>query len=121
MSREILPVAEEHHRALLDAIEHREGSRAESLGREHARLTRRHLEAALTDQNFVDTLPGARLVKVRTPESINSRAQLIAALPASAPQRQLPLVHPTVVFWRHTRISIVLALGSLDAARADHQ
>ena len=66
MSKEILPVAEEHHRALLDAIEHREGSRAESLGREHARLTRRHLEAALSDQNFVDTLPGARLIKVRS-------------------------------------------------------
>ncbi len=66
MSKEIMPVAEEHHRALLDAIEHREGSRAESLGREHARLTRRHLESALTDQNFVDTLPGARLVKVRS-------------------------------------------------------
>jgi GntR family transcriptional regulator of vanillate catabolism len=65
MSKEILPVGEEHHRALVDAIEHREGTRAEGLAREHARLTRRHLEAALADQNFVETLPGARLVKVR--------------------------------------------------------
>jgi GntR family transcriptional regulator of vanillate catabolism len=65
MSKEIMPVGEEHHRALVDAIEHREGARAEGLAREHARLTRRHLEAALADQNFVETLPGARLVKVR--------------------------------------------------------
>lgn len=65
MSKEILPVGEEHHSALVDAIEHREGARAEALAREHARLTRRHLEAALADQSFVDTLPGARLVRVR--------------------------------------------------------
>lgn len=65
MSGEILPVAEEQHRAILDAIEHREGARAESLGREHARLTRRHLEAALSDRSFIATLPGARLVKMR--------------------------------------------------------
>lgn len=65
MSAEILPVAEEQHRAILDAIEHKEGARAEGLGREHARLTRRHLEAALSDPSFAQTLPGARLVKMR--------------------------------------------------------
>jgi GntR family transcriptional regulator of vanillate catabolism len=65
-STAILPVAQEHHRALLDAIEHREGARAESLGREHARLTRRNLEEALVDRNFLETIPGARLIKFRT-------------------------------------------------------
>ena len=64
--REIIPIAEEHHRALIDAIEHREGARAESLGREHARLTRRNLEEALADPNFLETIPGARLIKVRS-------------------------------------------------------
>ena len=52
--------------ALIDAIEHREGARAESLGREHARLTRRNLEEALADPNFLETIPGARLIKVRS-------------------------------------------------------
>ncbi len=67
-SKQILPIAREHHRALIDAIEHREGARAESLGREHARLTRRNLEEALADRRFLDTVPGARLIKVRSAE-----------------------------------------------------
>jgi GntR family transcriptional regulator of vanillate catabolism len=65
-SKEILPIAEEHHRALLDAIEHREGSRAESLAREHARLTRRNLEEALADRSVLETIPGAMLIKDRS-------------------------------------------------------
>jgi GntR family transcriptional regulator, vanillate catabolism transcriptional regulator len=64
-SAKILPIAEEHHRALIDAIEHREGARAESLGREHARLTRRNLEEALANPNFLDSIPGGRLIKLR--------------------------------------------------------
>jgi GntR family transcriptional regulator of vanillate catabolism len=67
-SKQILPIAEEHHRALIDAIEHREGARAESLGREHARLTRRNLEEALADRNFLETFPGAHLIKVHSVE-----------------------------------------------------
>ena len=65
-SKEIYPIAKEHHRALIDAIEHREGARAESLGREHSRLTRRNLEEALAAPNFLETVPGARLIKVRS-------------------------------------------------------
>jgi GntR family transcriptional regulator, vanillate catabolism transcriptional regulator len=63
-SKEILPIAEEHHRALIDAIEHREGARAESIAREHARLTRRNLEEALSDRTILDTIPGCHLVKL---------------------------------------------------------
>jgi GntR family transcriptional regulator of vanillate catabolism len=63
--KEIMPIAEEHHRALLDAIEHREGTRAENIGREHARLTRRHLEQALANNSFIEHIPGAHLFKVR--------------------------------------------------------
>jgi GntR family transcriptional regulator, vanillate catabolism transcriptional regulator len=65
-SKEILPIAEEHHRALINAIEYREGARAESLGREHARLTRRNLEEALADPNFLETIPGARLMNIQS-------------------------------------------------------
>lgn len=63
-SRDIIPIATEHHRALIEAIGNHEGARAESLGREHARLTRRNLEEALADQSFLDSIPGARLIKV---------------------------------------------------------
>jgi GntR family transcriptional regulator of vanillate catabolism len=62
----IAPIASEHHRALLEAIERREGARAESLGREHARLTRRNLEEALGDRHFLESVPGARLLRVRS-------------------------------------------------------
>ncbi len=62
----IRPLAEEHHRTIVDAIEHREGARAESLSREHARITRRHLEEVLADRALLETLPGARLIKIRS-------------------------------------------------------
>jgi len=64
--KEIRPIAEEHHRAIVDALEHREGARAESLAREHARITRRHLELALADRTLLETIPGAQLIKVRS-------------------------------------------------------
>ncbi len=67
-SKEIIPIAAEHHRALIDAIEHREGARAESIAREHARLTRRNLEEALADQKQLDIIPGAYLIKARSAE-----------------------------------------------------
>jgi GntR family transcriptional regulator, vanillate catabolism transcriptional regulator len=63
---DLRPIAQEHHRALVDAIERREGARAESLAREHCRITRRHLEKALVDRSFLETMPGARLIKLRS-------------------------------------------------------
>jgi GntR family transcriptional regulator, vanillate catabolism transcriptional regulator len=67
-SKELVPLAEEHHKALIGAIEHREGARAEALGREHAQVTRRNLENALADPNFMEIIPGARLIKIRSAE-----------------------------------------------------
>lgn len=63
-SRSIKPVAEEHHRAIVDAIAQRQGARAENVMREHALLTRRNLEEALADRNHFETMPGVRLLKV---------------------------------------------------------
>lgn len=40
-------VAAEQHRAIVEAIENREGARAEALAREHSRISRRNLELAL--------------------------------------------------------------------------
>jgi GntR family transcriptional regulator of vanillate catabolism len=63
-SREVLVVAQSHHRALLDAIERREGSRAESIGREHARLARTNLDIVLRHRGMLEGMPGASLLSL---------------------------------------------------------
>jgi GntR family transcriptional regulator of vanillate catabolism len=45
-----LSAAQEQHRAMIDAIEGREGARAESLAREHARAARRNVEFLLSHE-----------------------------------------------------------------------
>jgi GntR family transcriptional regulator, vanillate catabolism transcriptional regulator len=57
-------VAQEHHRAILEAIRERQGARAESLAREHALLARRVLDVALSDQNALSRIPGGPLINV---------------------------------------------------------
>lgn len=47
-ARDLLVVAQDQHRQLLDAIEHREGARAEAIMREHSRLAQRKLREALS-------------------------------------------------------------------------
>ncbi|MBT9512887.1 MAG: GntR family transcriptional regulator [Acidovorax sp.] len=49
-ARDMLVVAQDQHRQLLDAIEHHEGARAEAILREHSRLAQRNLRAALSAQ-----------------------------------------------------------------------
>jgi GntR family transcriptional regulator of vanillate catabolism len=63
-SREILLVAQDQHRGILEAIENREGARAESLAREHARVARRNLEIVLRNREILDQMPGASLLKL---------------------------------------------------------
>lgn len=56
--------AQQQHKAILEAIENREGTRAEGLSREHARLARRNMIHAMTrDRSLVDRIPGLALVK----------------------------------------------------------
>jgi GntR family transcriptional regulator, vanillate catabolism transcriptional regulator len=52
----------EHHHLLIEAIAGRRAAFAESLAREHARLTRRHLELALNDKDFLANVPGGQLI-----------------------------------------------------------
>jgi GntR family transcriptional regulator, vanillate catabolism transcriptional regulator len=59
-ARDMLVVAQDQHRQVLDAIEQREGVRAESIMREHARLARRNLRQAMQSP---ETLPAARLIR----------------------------------------------------------
>ncbi|WP_201837032.1 GntR family transcriptional regulator [Microvirga zambiensis] len=61
----ILTVAQDQHRCVLSAIERREGSRAEAIMREHARIAHRNLEWALTNQRDMDLVPGSALIKRR--------------------------------------------------------
>jgi GntR family transcriptional regulator of vanillate catabolism len=61
----ILTVAQDQHRCVLTAIERREGSRAEAIMREHARIAHRNLERALSNQRDMDLVPGSALIKRR--------------------------------------------------------
>ena len=61
---EMFAVSHEHHRSIVEAIEHRQGSRAEALAREHSRMTRRNVEFALSDTSILSGVPGASLIKM---------------------------------------------------------
>jgi GntR family transcriptional regulator of vanillate catabolism len=60
----VFTIAQEHHRGIAEAILLREGARAESLAREHARLALRFLDRVLEDRDRFVRLPGAALVRV---------------------------------------------------------
>ena len=62
-ARTIFILAQDHHRSVVDAIRHREGARAESLMREHARLAARNLRLALDNQRALGLVAGGQLLK----------------------------------------------------------
>jgi GntR family transcriptional regulator of vanillate catabolism len=61
-SREILVVAHHQHREMVTAIELHQGARAESIGREHARLASRNLDIVLQHREALEAIPGASLL-----------------------------------------------------------
>ncbi len=63
-SRDMLIVAQDQHRQVLDAIEAREGGRAEAIMREHSRLAQRNLREATANRSL-DRMPGVRLIRQR--------------------------------------------------------
>ena len=63
-ARDMLVIAQDQHRQALDAIERREGARAEALMREHSRITRRNLLAAVQASQG-QGLPGVPLIRER--------------------------------------------------------
>jgi len=65
-------IGSEHHHLLIDAIARGHASFAESLAREHSRLTRRHLELAVDDKDFLASVPGGTLITVDSDLSRNS-------------------------------------------------
>ena len=58
-AHQILIIAQDHHRIVVDAIENREGARAEAVMREHARLAARNLRLALRNRTHLDLSAGA--------------------------------------------------------------
>ncbi|HWE09871.1 MAG TPA: GntR family transcriptional regulator [Solirubrobacteraceae bacterium] len=73
-SRDILIIAHRQHADLIDAIERRQGARAEGLAREHARLALSNLEIVVEHRDVLQRMPGASLISlpdaapVSTPE-----------------------------------------------------
>ena len=65
-AHQILLIGQDHHRIVVDAIENREGARAEAVMREHARLAARNLRLALRNRTHLDLLPALALLKIRS-------------------------------------------------------
>ena len=61
---QLYAIAHEHHRAIVEAIELRQGTRAEAVAREHTRMTRRNIEFALSDMSILSGVPGASLIRI---------------------------------------------------------
>jgi GntR family transcriptional regulator of vanillate catabolism len=59
----VFPVALAQHQAIVEAIESREGTRAEMITREHARLARKNVEIAVQQKHGLN-LPGASLLRI---------------------------------------------------------
>ena len=67
-SRDMLVIAQDQHWQVLQAIEQREGARAEAIMREHSRLALRNLHAVLQGQidgHALSRITGARLIRKR--------------------------------------------------------
>jgi GntR family transcriptional regulator, vanillate catabolism transcriptional regulator len=63
-SEATLAIAHVQHRSIVDAIERREGTRAEHLAREHALLAWRAFELALSDEDALRRVPGGPLINM---------------------------------------------------------
>jgi GntR family transcriptional regulator of vanillate catabolism len=61
-ARDMLIVAQDQHRQVLDAIAAGEGARAEAIMREHSRLAQRNLREAVQSRTL-ERMPGMRLIR----------------------------------------------------------
>jgi GntR family transcriptional regulator of vanillate catabolism len=57
-------ISHEHHRAIVEAIETRQGARAEALAREHSGAGRKNVEVALSDASILSGVPGGSLIRI---------------------------------------------------------
>lgn len=64
-SRQLLTVAQDQHRCVVEAIANHEGARAQSIMQEHARLAARNLKLALRNEAALERIPGGSLIRTR--------------------------------------------------------
>jgi GntR family transcriptional regulator of vanillate catabolism len=57
-------ISVDQHGGIVEAIENREGARAENIAREHARIARRNLDSALATVEAVKVVPALRLIRL---------------------------------------------------------
>ena len=58
-----MKVGHDQHEAIVQAIQNRQGTRAEFVAREHARLSRRTIELALSDSHTKSCMPWGTLIR----------------------------------------------------------
>lgn len=64
-ARDVLLMSQTQHRLVVEAIEQRQGARAEALMQEHARTAHRNLQNAMRSQKVMKLLPGGSLIRQR--------------------------------------------------------
>ncbi|MEC9342309.1 MAG: GntR family transcriptional regulator [Pseudomonadota bacterium] len=64
-SRQLLIVAQDQHRCVVEAIANHEGARAQAIMQEHARLAARNLKLALRSEAALERIPGGALIRTR--------------------------------------------------------
>ncbi len=69
----MLIVAQDQHRCIVDAIEERDGTRAEALTREHNRLATRHLDRILQSEEVLPLVPGHTLITGTSTRPISAK------------------------------------------------
>lgn len=62
-ARQILLIAQDQHRCIVEAIGRRESGRAEAMMREHSRLASRNLAQALRSKRAMELVPGSALIR----------------------------------------------------------
>jgi GntR family transcriptional regulator of vanillate catabolism len=64
-AHQTLMIAQEHHRAILDAVAAGESARAENVAREHSNLAKRNLRSAAQREAPLKKVSGGNLIKLR--------------------------------------------------------
>lgn len=85
-ARDMLVVAQDQHRQVLDAIAGREAGRAEAIMREHARIARRNLQQAMASP-IEDRAPVVRLVVADPPTATDVPPESDTTAPARSPRK----------------------------------
>jgi GntR family transcriptional regulator of vanillate catabolism len=67
--RETIFIAQQQHRSILEAIESRDGGRAEAIAREHAELSLSAMRKVFQTPGHVDLVPGLKLLRDTEPQA----------------------------------------------------